>query len=65
MPRRHREEFTSDSELADSNDDPFERQSDADFDYTTRESGSDNEVPSLEPADQSNDEKSEREEEED
>ena len=45
MPRRHREDCTSDSELADSNDDPFDQQTDADFDYTTPESGSDNDEP--------------------
>ena len=46
MPRRFREDFTSDSELADSNEDPFERETSADFDHTTPVSGSDNEEPS-------------------
>ena len=73
MPRRHREYFTSDSELADSNDDPFELQSDADFDCPTSVSGSDNNEPSpsqyreetaMQSAYQSNDEKTEREEDE-
>ena len=73
MPRRHCEDFTSDSELADSNDDPFEGQTDADFDGTTPESGSDNEEHSPsqyrkemaeDPADESIDQKLEREEDE-
>ena len=74
MPRRHREDCTSDSELADSNDDPFEWQTDADFEYPTPVvSGIENGEPSLSQyrnemaihaADQSNSEKSEREEEE-
>ena len=73
MPRRYREDFTSDSELADSNEDPFERETSADFDCTSPGSGSDNEEPSPsqyrkamaeEPCDQSIDQKSEREEDE-
>ena len=73
MPRRHRKDCTSDSELADSNDDPFERQSGADFNYTTPESGSENDERSPsqyrkqmteELADESIDEQQEMEEEE-
>ena len=73
MPRRHRDDCTSDSELADSNEDPFERETDADFDYTTPESGCDNKEPSqsryrnsmaMQAADQSNDDQSERDEDE-
>ena len=70
MPRRHRDDCTSDSELADSNDDPFERETDADCDYTTPESGCDNEEPSqsqyqnamaMQAADQSNDDLNQKE----
>ena len=66
MPRRHREGCTSDSELADSNDDPFEQQTDADFDCPTPVSGSENGEPSpiqyrneiaMQAANQSNDDK--------
>ena len=73
MPRRFREDCTSDSELADSDEDPFERETSADFDHTTPVSGSDNEEPSPsqyrkemaeEPCDQSIDQKSDREEDE-
>ncbi len=43
MPRAQNEDCSSDSELADSRIDPFERQTDADFDYSTpQDSGSDN-----------------------
>ena len=75
MPRRHREDCTSDSssELADSNDDSFQRQTDADFDCTTPESGSENYEPSPsqypkqmseEPADELIDQQQEMDEEE-
>ena len=65
MPRRHCEDFTSDSELADSIDDPFERQTDTDIDCPTPGSGSDYGEPSpsqyqnemaIQAADESNDE---------
>ena len=71
MPRRFREDFSSDSELADSNEDSFDRETSADFDYATPGSGSDNDEPSPsqyrkamaeEPCDQSIDHKSDREE---
>ena len=43
MPRVQNEDCSSDSELADSRIDPFERRTDADFDYPTpQDSGSDN-----------------------
>ena len=73
MPRRFREDFTSDSELADSYENPFDRETSADFDDTTPVSDSDNEEPSPsqyrkemaeEPSDQSIDQKSDREEDE-
>ena len=46
MPRRFREDFTSDSELADSTIDPFEQQSETELDHPTPISLSDSDAPS-------------------
>ena len=71
MPRRPREDCTSDSELADSIEDPFDRETESDFDHPTQVSDSDNDEPSpsqyrnemaMRAADESINDKSEREE---
>ena len=46
MPRRFREDCTSDSELADSTIDPFEQQSETELDHPTPISLSDSDAPS-------------------
>ncbi len=46
MLRQQCKDFTSDTELADTNVDPFERQSEADFDYLTLVNCSDIDDPS-------------------
>ena len=46
MPRRFREDFTSDSELADSTFDPFEQQSWTEVDNPTLVNLSDSDAPS-------------------
>ena len=46
MPRRFREDFSSDSELADSTIDPFEQQSETELDHPTPISLSDSDAPS-------------------
>ena len=74
MPRRHCEDFTSDSELADSTIDPFEQQSETKLDIPTHVSLSNSDAPSpslyrKERAKSSaappNDQKSEKEDSED
>jgi hypothetical protein len=74
MPRVQNEACSSDSELADSRIDPFEQQTDADFDYPTpQDSGSDNDDASPsqyrksmaeQSADESSDEQAEMEQQE-
>ena len=46
MPRQHCEDFTSDSELADSTIDPFEQQSETEVDIPTLVNLSDSDAPS-------------------
>ena len=46
MTHRHGEDFTSDSELADSTFDPFEQQSETELDHPTPISLSDSDAPS-------------------
>ena len=46
MPRRHCEDFTSDSKLADSTIDPIEQQSETELDNPTHVSLSDSDAPS-------------------